>query len=202
METAPRSAACEKRLAAEEEEKDAQPVLALLDRRREKIWRHPLQRQERGKVELEELLRARFRILIVEAPLPAVREHAPFDPAIGEHGGAAEIAQHLCRGNVVLSLACAVGLVERAEPSLVLDDDDAVPVTIALDRLGVRPALVLLFGEEEHVGNIPSPAPRGTRLRQVVRARPAERLEDGEEEILFGLRLVGRAFQRKRLVDG
>ena len=152
------------------------------------------QAEHRGQVDLEELFGDRARALMIQSPLRAVGQHAPAQPAVGEVVGAAQIAQHL-RGWGQGFPAAPGGAVERAAPAFRLYQRraDGVPRRpfgqsdgAGLGR-GVREQQAV-----RHIGTA-----RGTQLLLAQAGVPAEMEQDGPDQVVFGLALIGRAAGRE-----
>lgn len=182
-------------LTPEEEEEDAKEVLSLLDLRGCQLGLDVGGGGKRGEVDLQELLGPRASALPVEPPVPAIGEDAPLDPAVGSDLRARQVTKHLSRGSAGIDSVTRLPTVERALPSLRLDEAGAIPVARVVAALLLSGGLGVGGGEEELVGDVGTTGSRCTLLRQDV--FPSERGEHRQDEVLLGDRFVGRASDRK-----
>ena len=146
----------------------------------------------------------RLRALVIEPPKPAVGEDRPLDAAIGERFGTRQVAQDLAGGDFPLLIALPRPLgraVERAVPTFVLDDRDAMAIALVPLGLGVRPSLCVRIGQQQHVRDIGTALARRPWLDDPDVPVPADHLQNPKDQILFGLRLVGLGLKRELLVD-
>ena len=178
----------------------ARCVLVPLGQQVRQVWNV----QQSREIDLQVFFQARLRALVIEPPKPAVGEDRPLDAAIGERFGAREVAQDLAGGDFPLLIALPRPLgrpVERAVPTLVLDDRDAMSIALFPLGLGVRPSLCVRVGQQEHVRDIGTALARRAWLDDPDVPVPADHLQHAEDQILFGLRLVRRGLEGELLVD-
>lgn len=187
MEGARIARCAKKRLAAEDEDKDAQPVPALSVGQSKEPPVVTCDPKNGGEVDLEELLGDGAGALIVEAPSAAVGEHAPSQFSGSKVLDAAQIAQHLGRGGRFFA-APPRSTVERAVPSLGFYNGETELVTPPFFGCAVG----LCFGsgvlEEEAVGHVLAAPGREVLLAKT--GRPSKDFEDWPDEIVLGLAFV------------
>jgi hypothetical protein len=164
--------------------------------RREQIGLDTRRFADDRQVDFEELLRARAGALVVEPPMATVGQYPPLDSAVGGDLDAREITQHLRRGHAVVEQVRLAPAIEVTLPFLGFDDRDSGFVAIRfLGALDPRQRRLIL--EQEVVWNIG--AMLGSRLlgQEMI---PAERLQDGIDQLALGRRLIGVFDARKTAI--
>ncbi len=175
------------RLAAEQQQEHAHPVV----RRRTRRDRHRGKRrrlQQVRQVDADEALRPGARTAEIQPPYAAVRQQAPAQRPVRLHIGARHIAQYL-RGGRLAPSRCAV---QRGQPRLVLHDHRAMGKA---PQWRQRPRRVLggRGQEQERIGNVPAAAVRDG-LHQPF---PAQLAQPRVDELVFRLRFAGRGHDGK-----
>ena len=185
----------EKRFPAEEEDEQFQPMAALGFGEREEVLVVAGEVEDGRKVNLEELLRDGPGALVVEPPARAIGEDAPAKISGSQVVHAPQVAEHLSRGCDPLPLASGAA-VEGPKPALGLDHRDSDFVTPPLLPEAVGAIFHRVGGEQESVGDV-LPAPWGEVLLAET-CRPAEEaMQDGPDQVVLGLALVGGVRGRK-----
>ena len=181
-------------LAPEHEGEDLEPMAARSGVEREQAVVAARQVQDRRQIDLEELFGDRERALPVETPVPPVGQDAPAQPAVRQIVGPAQIAQHLGgrRGHFAGLRRSAV---ERAAPSLRLDNGEAEFVAPPFLEETVGPVLALRIGEQQAVGHIHHALGREVLLAEPF--GPAKQPENGPDQVVLGLAFVGRSAGRE-----
>ena len=126
---------------------------------------------------------------VVEAPYTPVGEDAPSDAAVRRALGRREVSDDLAVRRSCTDVASALVLVadvEREPEALALLDRRGMPEALRWLRFLGSHLLGSGIGKEQMVGNVLVAYPL---LGQVV--RPTQELEDGADQVFFGLGFIG-----------
>ena len=166
----------------EEQHEERESVVDLFGGRCEERRRPGEHRLE---IHLEEVVRDRPGVRVVEPPAGAVRQDSPAEPAPGHHPRLREIAEHLGGGSDPMP---ARGAVEVEAPALRFDEADAGGIAARLLPDAERLGLVGLAGEEDAVGDVAVSVKAQVLLAE--RRRPPQRVEHLPDELVLGDCLV------------